>query len=215
MAYAFASASSQYMRATVSGYTLANSPMTMHAWIRPSGLTSFPAIIAAGVLTGNVDRNVLAQAGSNIAVTANGGGTVGQVITTTGGITQGNWHAVGGVFASASSRTAYINGVNSGTNTTTIGTAVAATDISIGSRYAAGAWGNFFPGDIAEVGVWDAALTAAEMLSLARGMSPSLVRPQSLAFYAPLIRTAQDVRRGLSISNVNGATVAAHTRVYL
>jgi hypothetical protein len=40
------------------------------------------------------------------------------------------------------------------------------------------------------------------------------VRPQSLVFYAPLVRDLQDVRGGLTITNNNGATVAAHPRVY-
>lgn len=213
MAYNF-NGSSQYLRATVAGYTLANSPVTLAAWVRPTSAISFPAIVAAGALTGNVDRNVLALAGTNIAVTANGGGTVGQVITATNTVTTNAWNAVAGVFSSASSRTAYINGVDSGSSTTTIGSAVAATDISVGARFAAGAWGNFFPGDIAEVGVWTVALSAAEVLSLARGVSPSLVRPQSLVFYAPLVRELIDLRFGLAITNNNTATVASHARAY-
>jgi hypothetical protein len=40
------------------------------------------------------------------------------------------------------------------------------------------------------------------------------VRPQSLRFYAPLIRDLQDVRGGLTITNTNSATVANHPRVY-
>ena len=67
---------------------------------------------------------------------------------------------------------------------------------------------------IAECGIWNAALTAAEIASLAKGMTPDKIRPQSLVFYAPLVRNLQDVKGGLAITNNNAATVAAHPRIY-
>ena len=69
-------------------------------------------------------------------------------------------------------------------------------------------------GLIAEVGIWNAALTAAEIASLAKGMTCDKVRPQSLVFYAPLVRDLTDQKGGLAIANNNGATVANHPRVY-
>jgi hypothetical protein len=74
--------------------------------------------------------------------------------------------------------------------------------------------GNFFNGLVAEVGVWNAALTAAEVASLADGMTCDKVRPQSLVFYAPIVRDLIDQKGGLTIINNNAATVANHTRVY-
>jgi hypothetical protein len=69
-------------------------------------------------------------------------------------------------------------------------------------------------GRIAEVGIWNAALTAAEIASLAKGMTCDKVRPESLVFYAPLVRDLQDLSGGLTITNNNAATVATHPRVY-
>ncbi len=69
-------------------------------------------------------------------------------------------------------------------------------------------------GQIAEVGIWNVALADAEIASLADGMTCDKVRPQSLVFYAPLVRELIDARGGLTITNNNAATVAAHTRVY-
>ena len=66
----------------------------------------------------------------------------------------------------------------------------------------------------AEVGIWNAALTAAEIASLAKGMTCDKIRQQSLVFYAPLVRNLQDVKGGLTITNNNAATVANHPRVY-
>jgi len=45
-------------------------------------------------------------------------------------------------------------------------------------------------------------------------MTCDKVRPESLVFYAPLVRDLQDVCEGLTITNNNGATVANHPRVY-
>lgn len=73
---------------------------------------------------------------------------------------------------------------------------------------------NYFPGIISEVGIWNSALTAAEIASLAKGMTCDKIRPQSLVFYAPLVRDLIDQKGGLTITNNNGATVAAHPRVY-
>ena len=66
----------------------------------------------------------------------------------------------------------------------------------------------------AEVGIYNAALTAAEVAALAKGMTCDKVRPQSLVFYAPLVRDLIDAKGGLTITNNNGATVANHPRVY-
>jgi hypothetical protein len=66
----------------------------------------------------------------------------------------------------------------------------------------------------ADVGIWNVALTAAEIASLAKGMACDKVRPQSLVFYAPLARDLIDVRGGRAITNNNTATVANHTRIY-
>ena len=50
--------------------------------------------------------------------------------------------------------------------------------------------------------------------SLAAGVCPLLVRPTSLVFYAPLVRTlTQDIRGGLTLTNTNTVTVGDHPRI--
>jgi len=66
----------------------------------------------------------------------------------------------------------------------------------------------------AEVGIWNAALTAAEVAALAKGVTCDQIRPQSLVFYAPLVRDLVDQKGGLTITNNNGATIANHPRIY-
>ena len=109
---------------------------------------------------------------------------------------------------------AYFNG-NVGTTEARDGVSVSGINrILIGARTSEGTIGQYHGGQLAEVGIWNVALTAAEIASLAKGMTCDKVRPQSLVFYAPLIRDLQDVRGGLTITNNNTATVANHPRVY-
>jgi hypothetical protein len=81
----------------------------------------------------------------------------------------------------------------------------------IGSRYTQIT--EFVNGAVAEFAVWSVALTDAEITALARGFTAEQIRPQSLSFYASLVRNFQDVRGGLAITNNNSATVAAHPRI--
>jgi hypothetical protein len=135
--------------------------------------------------------------------------------TTTTGYSSGVWTHACGVVSSNTSRTSYINGGSSGTDSTNI--PVAPTiQASIGnqrfSSFPSGA--SFATGLIAEVGIWNAALTADEIASLAKGMTCDKIRPQNLVFYSPLVRDLIDARGGRAITNNNGATVANHPRIY-
>lgn len=68
-------------------------------------------------------------------------------------------------------------------------------------------------GDFAEIGMWQASLTAEEVASLAKGMTCDKIRPQSLVTYIPLVRDIQDLARGMTLTDTN-STVANHPRVY-
>jgi len=107
----------------------------------------------------------------------------------------------------------YINGVV-GTNVSgAISTLNGLNRFAIGG-FLRNSFAAAFNGRIAEVGIWNAALTQPEIASLAKGMTCDKVRPQSLVFYAPLVRNLIDAKGGLTITNNNGATVADHPRVY-
>jgi hypothetical protein len=132
----------------------------------------------------------------------------------TAGYSQSAWQHVCGVFTSTSSRTVYLNGGNNATNTVLESGRAAATRLDIGVTRFSNAFTQYTNGRIAEVGIWNTDLTAAEIASLAKGMTCDKVRPQSLVFYAPLVRDLVDVKGGLTITNNNTATVANHPRVY-
>ena len=66
---------------------------------------------------------------------------------------------------------------------------------------------------VAEAAIWNVELDDTDAAILAAGVSPLLVRPQNLVYYAPLIRAAQDVRRGVTLTATGTPTVTDHPRM--
>jgi hypothetical protein len=120
------------------------------------------------------------------------------------------WFNALGVFASTTSRTAYVNTTAGNTNTTNR-SITTETSILIGRRSGGG---NSFTGQLAEFAIWNATLTADEINSLAQGFKPPRIRPQSLLYYVPLVRDVQELRSGIPFTAVNAPTVFDHPRVY-
>jgi hypothetical protein len=207
MANAF-NGSNQYF-STASSPVL-NVPMTLAFWARTSA-TLNNAVIAVGQSGAGTHRQQIqfAVEGINAATVGSAGATFA---TSSVPATSNQWGHATGVFSAANSRLVYFNGANTGSNTVS-NTTNNANAIYVGARNANGV-GLFFNGDIAEVGIWNAALTAAEVASLAKGMTCDKIRPQSLVFYAPLVRDLIDQKGGLTITNNNSATVANHPRIY-
>jgi hypothetical protein len=81
----------------------------------------------------------------------------------------------------------------------------------IGYHITSGSRTVFTNGRIAEAAIWNEALNDDEIAALANGFRPSLIRPNKLVFYVPLVREVLDVRSALSLTT-SGAVVADHTR---
>jgi hypothetical protein len=140
----------------------------------------------------------------------NSGFAVQASLTAATGTTDLVWTHLGATVNATDGAKFFIDGVQVGSDATVSMANNDSTTSTIGSN------GNeqFFKGECAEAAVWLGTLTAAEIASLARGMTCDKVRPQSLVFYAPLVRDLNDQKGGLTITNNNGATVANHPRVY-
>ena len=204
MAYEFTGTSSRYLSTPAT--TLNAPPLTIAAWCYQSSL-------ATGIIA-----SASPATGGYVGIASLVGGPIRLVtplrdVDTTTNAAAGTWNHAAGVFASIASRTAYLNGVGN-TDTVSIGSAISSPGMLVGARRFNGALGTYYTGLIAEVGIWNTDLTAAEIASLADGMTCDKVRPQNLVFYAPLVRDLIDQKGGLAITNNNAATVAAHTRVY-
>jgi hypothetical protein len=187
-------------------------PLTMACWFNPD-LLQDGALCAVESVSGNGTWFALfaVLAGMVSASTVQNGAESRAITTAT--YTTGSWNHCCGVFTASNSRTIYLNGGNAVTNTGNR-TPTNIAETVIGARRFAGIFGLYFNGKIAEVGIWNAALTAQEVASLAQGMTCDKIRPQSLVFYAPLVRDLIDQKGGLTITNNNSATAADHTRVY-
>jgi len=211
MAYQF-NGTNQDLRTSSAPVNAQSSPFTMAVFVNLRGsLTAFNGICAINdsnnaytLFTTNLGK--IGTSHSSVATN-----TFGAISTNS--ISQNTWFHAAAVIPSISIRSVFLNG-DENQNTTSLSSINASTNVSIGSRRLSGSFGLFGNIFAAEMGIWNAALTAAEIASLAKGMTCDKVRPQSLVFYAPLVRDLIDQKGGRVITNNNGATVANHTRVY-
>lgn len=191
-------------------------PITMACWFYSSSITASQTLLSIANTTGEFRGPRLIAEGAAAGDPIRADYTVwgSGIARTTSGYSQNTWHHACGVYASTASRTAYLDGGSSGTDTTSVPAALIVNTLTVGGRFLGGSIGVLAVGRIAEVGIWNSALTAAEIASLAKGMTCDKIRPQNLVFYAPLVRDLNDQKGGLTITNNNGATVAAHPRIY-
>lgn len=214
MAYNFARASSQYLTATLG--TAVEAPMTLFAHFKTSNLTDALVVLSTNTEAtsgvGNPRQQIVLDGSNDTARAASVSDSgVEAISTTTYGTSAANVLAL---YSATTSRAIFLNGEGKGTNAQATGGAqIPLSRIGLGARYST-AWGAFMDGDISEAAIWSVALTDAEVNSLGKGFSPRRIRPQSLIFYAPMIRTLQDIKNGITLTNNNSATVANHPRVY-
>lgn len=212
MAYNFIRSNGVFL--SVSNAIVSQTPLTIAAWSKHTDVNTAQVVVS--ICTNNGTHRfqiVLVANTARYRCNAVGASATG-FAEATASATAGTWGHVAAVFSSDSSRTCYFNGGNSGTSSVTSTLSETLSQVQIGSVYINGN-SNHMNGDIAEVGIWNAALTADEILSLSKGASSSMVRTQSLVFYAPLIRNLADIRGGLTITNNNSATASFHPRIYI
>lgn len=188
-------------------------PFTMSCWFNSPNVIAGGTLMSLGVANG-VDRFQMVirgdLEGDFIAISSLVGG-VDQPATSTIGYTANTWHHATAVCTSITGRSIFLNGGGKGTNATSSNPA-GINNIMLGSRWSTSR-GFFFNGRIAEAGIWNAALTDDEVISLSKGFAPYLVRPSSLKFYNRCIRTSQDRSEGRTLTQVN-ITNFDHPRIY-
>ena len=200
---------SQYLSTT---NPVSAAPLTIACWAWVNNTTGRQALVSLNHISGS-SRFSLFMNGSGLTYSAVGAGAGTSSALATGTQAANTWFHACAVEVAANNRFCYRNGGNAGQNTTSR-TPTSINALNIGSNFTSNLNRELLAGRIAEVGIWNAALTAEEVASLAQGMTCDKIRPQSLVFYAPLVRDLNDQKGGLAITNNNGATVAAHTRVY-
>lgn len=190
-------------------------PLTMCCWFYSTNSATNQALVAIQRAS-DQDYFGLAidgsRAGDPVYCYINGSG-LGNVNTdTASGYSTNTWHHACAVFTSSTDRSVFINGGSKGTSTTS------RTPVSL-SKFVVGAYVSLsasspLSGSIAEIGIWNVALTDSEVVSLARGISPAKIRPQSLVRYRPFVRSTQCVRSAATLTATGAPTVAVHPRIY-
>jgi hypothetical protein len=208
MAYNFVAASSQYLSAASA--PVSSPPFTLSCRFYVENTSTTGRVLIGLDNASGTDFYALLLSSSNVIFNASSGGSAQIGSSVLFSINQ--WNHACAVVSSITNRELFLNGASVGTSTDSKNPAISL--LKIGTRTSNGVVGNFMQGSIAEVGIWSVALTAAEIASLSKGATCNLVRPQSLAFYAPLIRNLQDVKGGLAITNNNTAIVADHPPIY-
>ena len=215
MAYEFDGVNDYISAAGAVGIATAH-PITIAAWYRTTTTSWTTAEAVCGISDddGNPYNGlIIGVTGSPAAQTRTNTGSVSNLSSAaTSTIAANTWTHLVGTFVSNASRTLYVDGVAATTNTTSA-TMTTADFVDIDIGRARRATEIYAKGRIAEVGFWSATLTQDEISALAKGASPSSIRPQSLFFYAPLVRDAIELRNGSTLT-VSGATVAEHPRIY-
>jgi hypothetical protein len=212
MAYNFVAASTQYLSANA---PVTTTPVTTFArFNRTTGGNHTLINLAVPTTAAVLSLMYNAQQSNQLYVFSKSSGGGFAQATLSIAVAANTWHTQTATVASNTSRTTWFNGSgNSATNTTNIAGGTP-TELAIGAYRTNNTTSLFLDGTLADVAVWSVSLTDAEIDALHKGFKPTRIRPQSLAFYAPLIRDLQDLRGALTITNNNTATVADHPRVY-
>lgn len=159
-------------------------PITIACWFNSDSVTADQALVSIQDTAGGDRFLLLANgtgAGDPVMAQSRTSGVSRSALSTTG-FTTGTWYHACGVFATSTSRTAYIDGGSAGSNALS-STPASIAEIALASINSASTWLN---GRLAEVGVWNVALNASEVAALAGRVSPLRIRTGSLKIYVPM-----------------------------
>lgn len=206
MARQFTRASSEYLEIDSAVVTAA--PFTVACWFFLDSVSVNSTFISIPDKDVNTHYFVLNFENAGLVrwrVRADGFATA----DTTAGPSISTWHHTVAVEAASNDHSVYLDGGNVGTNT--VSRAPTGVDRTSIGRHGAATPGQYMGGRLAECGIWNAALNADEISSLAAGYSPLFVRPQSLVAYWPLIRDEdQDRVGGFDLTAFNTPTISDH-----
>ena len=205
---------SQYLN--IDSAVISTFPCTLAGWCYKTDTGANGCIVAVGNSTAD-EQFRLNYNGSEDMIAASESVIGGQDTATSSGAGANNvWTHGAAVFRTSTSRDAYRNGANKGSDTnanipllldrTRIGE-LANTDT-----------GQFFPGYLADVAIWNIDLSDTDVAALAKGVSPLHIRPDYLVAYWPLAgRHDPEIDRvgGYNMTLVNAPPyVSNHPRLH-
>jgi len=192
-------------------------PLTMSGWCNPVAINDHDAIMSIGN-----DEGTYAVASLNLRSTGYATAEVlsrtsNALATSASQYSADEWQHFCAVFTSSTSRIVYIDGV-AGTEVTTSANVNGnnAKRLSIG-EYAT-TWNRELNGHLADLALWNVALSASEVAILAKAYTAIQVRPESLVSYYPLVSNSLDVMGNNYLSfgtdaTANNSTFSDHPRI--
>jgi hypothetical protein len=209
----FASGTNQSLSIT-SGAPIPSLPFSISAWFWPESNADFQAIVGIGVNNSNDNRYLIniedSATGQHATAQTRTNSTVQAISPNTYNV--GQWNHVLAVWTSTSSRTVYLNGGTAGTNSTTRApTGMNAIYIGNNMNISTAIGVN-----IAEVAIYDVALTATDAAQLSKRLGPPMVKVASILNYWPIYgrgSTEPDLFGGANLT-VNSATASPHPGVF-
>lgn len=185
-------------------------PFTLACWFWCDSLAANRTLIDLGSTTANNGQRIFAGAASFNAESTEAGAANSAVTTVAPSVN--TWHHGCGVYDSATDRRAFLDGGNKGTATASRTFSATIDRTTLCARLRTNAIAQQQDGRLAEVCVWNASLTDAEVASLATGIRPSLIRPSSLVLYVPMIREVLDLARNNVLTVTGTPTVIEHPK---
>jgi Concanavalin A-like lectin/glucanases superfamily len=142
-------------------------PLTIAGWFRKTGsASSFQEVISLFNPSTGHEFALLAGSGTAASVGAFALGGAGAAANSSTTFSLGQWQHGTAVFTASNQRHAYLNGGGKGTNSTSV-SPVGVNQTDVGHGFI-----SYFSGDLAEVAIWNVALSDAEVAALAQGFSP-------------------------------------------
>ncbi len=206
--------STDYFEADTAAVTAV--PFTINAWFKASATNRGPICIVAKITSSSDLFGLDLDSGNVRAFTFSGAGFEGASDSV--GYSTGVWEMGTGTWAGVADRRAFLNGGNKGTNT------VSRTPTGL-DRTSIGRFGDSTPlgsqqdVDVAEIAIWNIALSDAEVALLydaaPRAYSAFFVRPEALVHYWRCLENSitaglTDVIGGLNLAQISSPAIADH-----
>lgn len=209
MARSFTAASNEYIQtsnAVITGY-----PFTVNARVNVSALGAAYTIWSC-VTSASGDHYFSLDKGASNTVRFRARTTSSSDALSTATLSSSTEYVITAVGTSATDRKVYINGTNDGSSTTS--RTPSGMDRTTIGRQNISTPTNSFGGVICEVTVWNAALTQAEIDSLALKISGLCIRPASIVSHLPLVNNIIDSVNSTWAWAATGTAVVDHYRVF-
>lgn len=210
MSYTFTGSGTKYLRMAGVNSLGASYPLSMFCRAKSSDGTVLQCCMTFIRASGTYNGQAIYCDGTAVGDMANA-----HSVQSSATYNDAAWHGISGISSGTTSHT--VNNNDTADSNSTSVTIEAYDDILVGARLTPSI-GLQLNGDVCSAALWSAALTADECKALNAGFPAYRVRPQSLRFYAPLIRDLQVRSNKSSVSGSMSATgspsVSVSPRMY-